>query len=147
MIINLVEQSVLGSLGKVELLAEFFDDILWELTLINLDVLDILAAIKLYLKLGYSIVTEDREARVLEGDMLFGRSRRVTKLRLEKVLSDAAADATSASRTAAPRMLLGLRSMEDSGRRSLCSSPERRMKVQASVETMAEMCNMLQHET
>lgn len=50
MIINLVEQSVLGSLGKVELLAEFFDDILWELTLINLDVLDILAAIKLYLK-------------------------------------------------------------------------------------------------
>jgi len=50
LIINLVEQSVLGSLGKVELLAEFFDDILWELTLINLDVLDILAAIKLYLK-------------------------------------------------------------------------------------------------
>jgi len=50
LIINLVEQSVFGSLGKVELLAEFLDDVLWELTLINLDVLDILAAIKLYLK-------------------------------------------------------------------------------------------------
>jgi len=50
LIINLVEQSILGSLGKVELLAEFLDDVLWELTLIDLDVLDILAAIKLYLK-------------------------------------------------------------------------------------------------
>ena len=50
MIVDLVEESVLGSLGEVELLAEFFDDVLWELTLINLDVLDILTAIKLYLQ-------------------------------------------------------------------------------------------------
>lgn len=50
MIIDLVEQSVLGSLREVELLTKFFDDVLWKLTLVDLDVLDILTAIKFDLK-------------------------------------------------------------------------------------------------
>ena len=47
---------------------------------------DNLAALGLYRKLGYSVTSRDEDARKLEGDIFFGTSRRVTKLRLEKAL-------------------------------------------------------------
>ena len=42
------------------------------------------AAISLYERLGYSRTAKDTDARTLSGDVLFGRSVRVTKLRFEK---------------------------------------------------------------
>lgn len=42
------------------------------------------AALRLYEKLGYSIVSRDERGQRLDGDILFGRSVRVTKLRLQK---------------------------------------------------------------
>ena len=44
------------------------------------------AALQLYLKLGYQVVGRDDDARRLEGDLFFGRSVKVSKLRLEKAL-------------------------------------------------------------
>jgi ribosomal protein S18 acetylase RimI-like enzyme len=43
-------------------------------------------ALDLYSKLGYKEVGRDEKGRKLVGDILFGRSERVTKLSLEKRL-------------------------------------------------------------
>ena len=50
MLINLLKKSKLGSLAEVELSAKLVDNLFWELTLVDLDVLDILATIKLDLE-------------------------------------------------------------------------------------------------
>lgn len=47
-----------------------------------------MAALALYSKLDYSIIRRDEHARKLVGDILFGKSERVTKLWLEKGLVD-----------------------------------------------------------
>ena len=44
------------------------------------------AALGLYEKLGFTVASRDEDARKLEGDIFFGTSRRVTKLRLQKAL-------------------------------------------------------------
>lgn len=46
----MLKQSELGSLAKVELSAELINDLLWELTLVDLDVLDVLATLELDLE-------------------------------------------------------------------------------------------------
>ena len=50
MLINLLKKSKLGSLAEVELSAKLVDNLFWELSLVDLDVLDILATIKLDLE-------------------------------------------------------------------------------------------------
>ena len=45
---------------------------------------DNIAALNLYKRLGYAVVSRDTKARKLEGDMFFGRSVGVTKLTLQK---------------------------------------------------------------
>jgi hypothetical protein len=50
LLINLLEKSKLGSLAKVELSTELVNDLLWELSLVDLDVLDVLSTVKLDLE-------------------------------------------------------------------------------------------------
>lgn len=50
MLIDLLKESEFGSLTKVELSSELIDNFLWELTLVNLNVLDVFSSIKLDLK-------------------------------------------------------------------------------------------------
>ena len=50
MLIDLLKKSEFGSLTKVELSSELIDNFLWELTLVNLNVLDVFSSIKLDLK-------------------------------------------------------------------------------------------------
>ena len=50
MLIDLLKKSEFGSLTKVELSSKLIDNFLWELSLVNLDVLDVFSSIKLDLK-------------------------------------------------------------------------------------------------
>ena len=50
MLVDLLKKSEFGSLTKVELSSELIDNFLWELSLVNLDVLDVLTAVELHLK-------------------------------------------------------------------------------------------------
>lgn len=50
MLIDLLKKSEFSSLTKVELSSELIDDLLWKLSFVNLDVLDVLSSIELDLK-------------------------------------------------------------------------------------------------
>lgn len=50
MLIDLLKESELSSLTKIELSSELIDDLFWELSLVNLDVLDVLSTIELNLE-------------------------------------------------------------------------------------------------
>ena len=50
MLVDLLKKSEFSSLTKVELSSELIDDLLWELSLIDLDVLNVLASVKLDLE-------------------------------------------------------------------------------------------------
>ena len=50
LLIDLLKKSEFGSLTKVELSSKLIDNFLWELSLVNLDVLDVFSSIKLDLK-------------------------------------------------------------------------------------------------
>lgn len=50
LLIDLLKKSEFGSLTEVELSSELIDDFLWELSLVNLDVLNVFSSIKLDLE-------------------------------------------------------------------------------------------------
>lgn len=50
LLIDLLKESELSSLTKIELSSELIDDLFWELSLVNLDVLDVLSTIELNLE-------------------------------------------------------------------------------------------------